>query len=56
MSEDELISLIDGVLRDKDMTDIGTMLSGKNHCSRQSLSTPHLRSGRTKATVSKTKQ
>ena len=34
MSEDELINLIDGVLRDKNTTDIGTMLSGKNHCSR----------------------
>ena len=39
MSEDELISLIDGVLRDKDMTDIGTMLSGKNHCSRHDVAT-----------------
>ena len=37
MSEDELINLIDGVLRDKNMTDTGTMLSGKNHCHRHDV-------------------
>ena len=36
-SKDELIKLIDGVLRDKNMTDTGTMLSGKNHCSRHDV-------------------